>query len=112
MLKMMIRMNDQKIRAERKYRPDGIYRTIDRTFLQMGFPRMQDSSGFLVYCDNGSSRDYGRFGRIVNTLKRQSWFMDNVEVWRFCDSDDSDDPNDFNEEDLLGHYRRKQVMRV
>ena len=33
--------------------------------------------------------------------------MDNVSVWRLCDSDDSDSPDDFNEEDLLIHYQEK-----
>lgn len=36
--------------------------------------------------------------------------MDNVTVWLLCDSDDSDRPDDFNEEDLLNHYRQKQAM--
>ena len=32
MLKMVIRMNDDKITAENKYRLDGIYNTINHTF--------------------------------------------------------------------------------
>lgn len=110
MLKMVIRMDDNKINIEKKYRLDGIYRTIDSTFIKMGFPRIEDASGFLVYRDNGHTTDYGRFGKIVNTLKRQPWFMDNVAEWLLCDSDDSDNPDDFNEEDLLNHYRQKQTM--
>lgn len=110
MLKMIIRMDDDKINIEKKYRLDGIYRTIDSIFVKMGLPRMEDSSGSLVYRDNGHAKDYGRFGKIVNTLKKQAWFMDNVAVWLLCDSDDSDSPDDFNEEDLLNHYRQKQAM--
>lgn len=112
MLKMIIRMNDDKINIEKKYRLDGIYQTIDSTFSQMGFPRIEDGSGSLVYRDNGHERDYGRFGKIVNTFKKQAWFMDNVDVWRLCDSDDSDSPEDFNVEDLLNHYRKKQALGV
>ncbi|MCI8418630.1 MAG: hypothetical protein HFI33_14240 [Lachnospiraceae bacterium] len=110
MLKMIIRMDDNKINIEKKYRLDGIYKAIDNTFLKMGLPRMEDTSGSLVYCDNGHTTDYGRFGKIVNTLKRQPWFMENVIEWLFCDSDDSESPDDFNEEDLLSHYRQKQAM--
>jgi hypothetical protein len=55
---------------------------------------------------------FSLFGKIVNTLKKQTWFMDNVAVWRLYDSDDSDSPEDFNEEDLLTHYREKQAMRA
>lgn len=111
MLKMIIRMNDNKINDEKKYRLDGIYNTINSTFDKMGLPRMADDvSGSLVYRDNGNARDYGRFGKIVNAFKKQEWFMDNVEVWLLCDSDDSDSPDDYNEEDLLYHYRQKQAM--
>lgn len=35
--------------------------------------------------------------------------MDNANTWLYCNSDDSDDPNDFNEEDLLAHYGKKAV---
>ncbi len=37
MLKMIIRMDDNKINNENKYRLDGIYRTIDNIFFKMGF---------------------------------------------------------------------------
>ncbi|HIY00462.1 MAG TPA: hypothetical protein IAA26_01215 [Candidatus Blautia faecipullorum] len=112
MLKMIIRMNDEKITAEKKYHLDSIYHTLNHTFQTVGLPRMEDSSGALVYRDCGRSKDFGLFGKVVNTLKRQNWFMDNVAVWRLCDSDDSDSPDDFNEEDLLTHYRTKPVIRI
>lgn len=76
----------------------------------MGFPRMGDTADSLVYQDNGHSKDYGRFGKIVNTLKKQAWFMDNVAVWILYDSEYSDSTDDFNEEDLLNHYRQRQGM--
>ena len=53
---------------------------------------------------------FGRFGRIVNKLKKQGRFMDNVSVWRLYDSDDSDNPMDFSEEDLLAHYRNTHFL--
>jgi len=52
MLKMIISMNDDKINIEKKYRLDGIYKTIDTTFGQIGFSRIEDGSGSLVYHDN------------------------------------------------------------
>ena len=75
MLKMVIRMNDDKITAENKYRLDGIYNTINHTFQTVGLPRMEDGSGALVFRDCGRARDFSLFGRIVNTLKRQTWIM-------------------------------------
>ena len=101
-----------KITTEKKYHLDGIYSAINNTFLTVGLPRIEDGSGALVYRDCGRAKDFSLFGKIVNTLKKQTWFMDNVAVWRLYDSDDSDSPEDFNEEDLLTHYREKQAMRA
>lgn len=112
MFKMIIRMNDDKITLEKKYNLEGIYKTIDNTFLNMGFPRIMNNSNYLVYCDNGNARDYGRFGRIVNFFKKQPWFMENVSVWLLCDNEDTDHPDQFNQEDLLLHYRKKQAMGI
>ncbi len=112
MLKMMIRMNDDKITTEKKYHLDGIYSTINNTFLTMRLSRFEDGSGALIYRDCGRTEDFSLFGKIINTLKKQTWFMDNVAVWRLYGSDDSDSPEDFNEEDLLTHYRKKQAMRA
>lgn len=110
MLKMIIRMDENKINSEKKYHLDGIYRTIDGAFIQMGFSRIEDTPGSLVYRDSGDERDYRRLGKIVNTFKKQTWFMDHVAVWLLCDSDDSDSPDDFNVEDLLNHYRLVQAV--
>lgn len=107
MLKMVIRMDRNKIIIENKYKIEGIYSTIDNAFMQMGFPRQVSDADILVYHDNGNARDYGRFGRIVNTLKRQTWFIENVAEWNLYESDDMDNPNNFTVEDLLAHYRKK-----
>ena len=110
MLMMKIEMNADKIQAEKRYTLSSINRTIESAFSQMQLRKVEDASGALLYRDTGSARDYGRFGRVVNTLKKQSWFMDNVSVWRLYDSDDSDNLNDCSEEDLLLHYQRKQKI--
>ena len=36
--------------------------------------------------------------------------MDNISVWRMYSSDDTDDPNEFNEEDFLLHYRSQRKI--
>ena len=110
MLMMKIEMNADKIQAEKRYTLSSINRTIESAFSQMQLRKVEDASGALLYRDTGSARGYGRFGKVVNTLKKQSWFMDNVSVWRLYDSDDSDNLNDCSEEDLLLHYQRKQKI--
>lgn len=63
----------------------------------------------MLYCKYYQERDFGRFGSIVNALKKQEWFMGNVATWILYDSDDSDSPDDFAEEDLIAHYARKRA---
>ncbi len=45
MLKMIIRMDDNKILNERKYCLDGIYSAIDSMFKKLGLSCMEDASG-------------------------------------------------------------------
>lgn len=110
MIKMIIRMDDEKIASEGKYSLDGIYYAIDSAFLQMQLPQLKESADYRVYCDNNHALGYGRFGRIVNTFKRQPWFMENVSEWKLCDDEDMDNADAYNEEDLLEHYRKKAMV--
>lgn len=80
MLKMIIRMDDTKISTEKIYSLDSICHTIDQAFLSVGLPRIEEQTRALVYRDCGRTIDFGLFGKIVNDLKKQAWFMDNVKV--------------------------------
>lgn len=109
MVKMEIRMDDEKILKERKYRLEAVHEAVDKAFGQWNFKGEKTCSGSIIYKDNGNERDFGRFGSIVNALKKQEWFMGNVATWILYDSYDSDSPDDFAEEDLIAHYARKKA---
>ena len=112
MLKLEIRLNRDKIRAEGRYAPDSLAQTLIRAFGKEQLDCTAEQDGTLVFTGRGRKKDYGCFGKLITALKKQAWFMDNVAVWLLCDSDDSDSPDDFNEEDLLNHYRQKQAMEA
>lgn len=107
MLKMLIRLNERKINADKKYNLKRICSTIDGIFMKAGFQRMHLGTDTLVYQDNGQAGAFGRLGLIVNTFKRQEWFMDNISAWRMYEDTEDTDPE---ETDLLKHYRMKQVV--
>ena len=86
MLMMKIEMNADKIQAEQRYTMSAINRTIESAFAQMQLRKVEDASGALLYRDSGNARVYVRFGKVVNTLKMQPWFMENVAVWCLYDS--------------------------
>lgn len=71
MLMMKIEMNADKIQTEQRYTVSAINRTIESAFAQMQLHKIEDASGALLYRDSDNARDYGRFGRVVNTLKKQ-----------------------------------------
>ena len=107
MLKMVIRIDENKVLTEKKYRLDGIYSTINCAFMRRGFKRQASEKDALVYCSNGKASDFASFGIIVNTLKRETWFLENITEWSLYESEDSDNPDDFSVEDLLARYRKK-----
>ena len=109
MIKMVIQMDEGRIRQTSEYTPSQIYDTINKVFSQQGFD-CKEKAGIREYSGKEDARDFGRFSRIYNMLKRQPWFMDNAMTWLLLNSDDSDDPNDFSEEDLLAYNRGKAVI--
>ena len=57
-----------------------------------------------VYSGTGADTDYPNLGIILNGLKKQDWFVSNLSVWLLCTNEDSDDPGDFEEEDLVEYF--------
>ena len=77
--------------------------------------RIETENG-IEYLGSERSTDFGYFGQIILGLKNQAWFLDNATTWLLCSNDDADDPNIFNEEDLLKHYEdsciHKPLLRL
>jgi hypothetical protein len=94
---MQIKMDDDKIRMEKKYDLEKIYATIDQ-FMIDKLHLVKSDDGF--YLGSGNGKDFSYFGLAFNTLRKKSWFMDNVKTWLYFNSDASDDPDDFVIEDF------------
>lgn len=107
MLMMKIQLDTAKIAAEKRYSEAAIRRTLEAAFAQLELHRVETDGTVLVCRDSGSAHDYARFGQLVNTLKKQPWFMENVALWRLYDSDDAETIDECSEEDLLRRYRRR-----
>lgn len=110
MMKMEIKMNEEKINREKKYRLQGMYKRLDDGFADLGMLK-EDGSDTLMYYGINEAKDFANFGRMVLALKREEWFMDNVVVWRLYESDDTVDPDDFAVNDLVEYYRKKGLIR-
>ena len=108
MIKMLIKMDENRIKESEKYSLDKVYSALDRIFRDKGMVKVSTDNG-IEYCGNDRPIDFAYFGKIMIGLKKQDWFMDNVSEWLFCSNDDTDDANVFNQEDLLIHYGRKAI---
>ena len=108
MLKLEIKFNDAKMRAENKYTPESIYTAIDNAFSKYHFRKETFSDGTICYYGNGVPRDYGTFGRLITTLKDKEWFMTYLIKWLWYNSDDGENESDFTVEDVLYHYARRE----
>lgn len=102
MIKMIIKMNDDKIIETNEYTLERVYSGLDRIFAQFGY-NSEEVGGNLEYKGSGDPSDFGKFGRIYNGLRKQTWFINNATTWLLCNSDDVEDPNDFSVEDLLNY---------
>ena len=107
MLKMSIEMNTQKILSERKHNLSNIYHTIDSIFLQTGLIKNPTNNKHLMYHGTNHPKDFGRFGKIFNFLKKQTWFIENVSSWILYDNEYAETPDEFYAEDLLRDYHSK-----
>ena len=111
MIKMVIKMNEEKISTSKEYTVERIYQALDRIFSNKGMDRTDTDRG-IEYVGHDRPTDFAYFGKIMLGLKDQPWFMDNAKTWLYCNSDDSDNPTDFNEEDLLDHYDNNFLQNI
>jgi hypothetical protein len=104
MQKVQVILDKKKIKEEKRYSLAKITRAIDSVFVEK-YGLLKGSEGF--YLESGVKDDYVDFLSAILLLKDQSWFMDNVKIWLWFNSDDSSDPNDYAVEDIKLHYTGK-----
>lgn len=107
MLKLEIKMDEEKILAEQKYRVESIYQALEQAFSQYKLNQTKDADGTMCFTGNGNPKDYGAFGSIITSLREKTWFMDYVTKWIWYNSDDGENEDDFVVEDVLYHYTKR-----
>lgn len=87
MMKMLIKLDYNRIQEKGEYAPSEIERVIDQGMTESGI--YKDADGYYV---NG---DFESFGTIILWLSKEDWFMDNVLEWRWYDSNSVENVLDF-----------------
>lgn len=110
MLKLEIKLNDERIAAEHKYKMESLYECLCQTFTEAGFLKKQLADGTLFFLGTGNAKDYGNFGKLITTLKNEEWFMPYVVKWLWYNSKSGRNENDFSVEDVLYHYTKRKSI--
>ena len=76
MLKLEIKLDENKILADQKYKVESIYQALEQAFAKYRLNKTQEPDGTLCFFGNGNPKDYGAFGCIITSLKEKAWFMD------------------------------------
>lgn len=100
MMKMLIKLDEEKIEREGEYDLKKIKNFINGEISRMGI--YKDEEGLYT---NGN---FVTFGSMVLVLSETDWFMDNATEWLWYDSEGQADPNAYGVEDLLEHYKKRR----
>ena len=95
MMKMLIKLDEDKIRREKKYDINKINAYLTSAFEKRGMTKNEDD-----WYINGN---FTNCGSLIVNLSEKDWFMDNVTEWLWYDTSDS------STDDLKAHYIRKRA---
>ena len=108
MIKLEMKLNDNRIKSDAKHTPQEIYSAIDKVFSKYSFKKAQLADGTLSYSGTGVPTDFGAFANLVIFLKKKDWFMPYLDKWLWFNSDDGVSEDDFVVEDILYHYANRK----
>lgn len=92
MMKMKIKLDEQKIKESGEYTVDEMYKKIDNLAKKVNITR-KDKEGAFV--GNNDRYDLASFIRIVLTLKDCNWFKPFVKEWLWDENGEVEDVVEF-----------------
>ena len=104
MLKLDIRLDEDKISEKGLYNSDELYDVLKQAFSKHDIRYIKTEDGTYSFYGNGKANDYAFFGRMITSLQHQPWFMEYVDKWIWYNSDDGKTEDDYAVEDVLKHY--------
>ena len=110
MLEFEIKLSDERIASEGKYKLESVYDNLCQIFTDEGFLNKQLADGTWLFASTGDDEDYDNLGKLISTLRNETWFMDYVIKW-FWYSSDGKSENDISIEDMLFFYTKKTSER-
>lgn len=103
MYKMLMELDYDKLKDENKYDVEKIEQLLKHELSKRGIDR--DEDGFYV---GGTFEAYWAF---ILSFSKEEWFLDNLKVWKWYNSDDSANPEDYGVENILLYYKEKKLKQ-
>ncbi len=107
MKKVYIRLDEEKVLREGKYDLGKIKSVIDDLFLSRDLKKTEE--GF--YEQTHEQGDFEKMWGINISLGNQAWFRENVAEWKWFNSDEKDDPDNYVVEDIIESWTRVRGFR-
>ncbi len=92
MMKMKIKLDEQKVKENSKYTVDEMYKKIDNLANEVNITKKE---GKYIYIGNNDRYDFANFGRMIIALGNCDWYKNCIEEWLWCDDYEVDDMIDF-----------------
>lgn len=108
MLKLEIRLVDERIIKDGKFTVKGIRKSLDESFFQYNLRKEMLEDGTICYMGNNHPHDYAHFGGLITDLKTKEWFLPYVDKWIWYNSNGQLDENCYRVEDILYHYTKQR----
>lgn len=110
MLGMEFKLNREHIEEQEDLSYEDCIYTLDEYFKKYGFDTYEEGDA-RRYLGHDHPDDLAMLGIIRSHLIKTKWFIENLRYWYLLDSDDNDDPNDFNYEDILSTLIRRNKLK-
>ena len=109
MMKMLIKLDEDKIRADGKYDVAAVWNWIDKQFARYNCIKESKGEGKVLYSGNPISDYFTCMGLSYLSLRKQQWFAQYCSEWvLYSNEDDEDLP--LSDEDLLAKERMKNPL--
>lgn len=91
MMKMLIKLDEDRVKSDGKYDLADMWRAIDEKFDKYHCVRGGQPGGGVLYSGNPDSDYYTCMGLSYLSLRKQEWFARYCSEWILYDNDDDED---------------------
>lgn len=109
MMKMLIQLDEERVKKDGKYKLEDMWRVIDAKFDKYGCEKERQEDGSMLYKGNPEKDYFTCMMLAAMQLKHQKWFGRYCTKWIWYDNDDDEDLP-FQDIDVLARERQKNPL--